>query len=296
MLLQRIVTAVVLLIVLLLVSVFLSPVYFRLFMAVASAVAMWEWLRLTVTRPGVAWLIAVVYLLVAGWAGIAGFHDAATGIVGAPASAPAWAGWVEPVAAIIAALGLLFWTAMAPLALQRADVQGASVSVTGSVAGIVVICASALGLSMLHQQYGAWFIFSFLGVIWCADTFAYFGGRHFGGPKLAPAISPGKTRSGALCGLVAAVIWMAVTLYIDGSFAAYLRLYFPAPAVLLVGAFLAVYSMVGDLYESLTKRRAGVKDSSNLLPGHGGVWDRFDSILSVTPVVLALWLVIRHFH
>ncbi|HBP30302.1 MAG: phosphatidate cytidylyltransferase [Advenella sp.] len=295
MLLQRIITAVVLLIVLLLVSVFLAPVYFRIFVAIASAIALWEWLRLTASANA-ARIIAIVYLIVAGWTAIAGFDDAAVTTAGVMPAGMPWAGGISPVAAGVATLGVLFWTIAVPLILNRADTQRTPVSVLSSLAGIIVVGGSALALAMLHLQHGVWFIFSFLGVIWCADTFAYFGGKHFGGARLAPAISPGKTRSGAICGLIAAVIWMLATMYIDGSFAGYVHQYFPAFLVLLVGAVLATYSMIGDLYESLIKRRAGIKDSSNLLPGHGGVWDRFDSILSVTPLVLALWMLIRHFH
>ncbi|ETF01935.1 phosphatidate cytidylyltransferase [Advenella kashmirensis W13003] len=290
MLLQRVITAVVLLIVLLMVSVFLSPVSFRVFVALASAIALWEWLRITATGS-FSRVIAGLYFVLAVWASIAGFH-------GAPASGSAapWSSWIDILAAVLAGVGLLFWTILVPVTLKRADTGSSPVSALGSAMGVIVIGASALGLSMMHQQYGAWFIFSFLGVIWCADTFAYFGGRHFAGPRLAPAISPGKTRSGAACGLLAAVLWMAITMYIDGSFAAFLGQSLPLPVVLLIGAILAIYSMIGDLYESLLKRRAGIKDSSQLLPGHGGVWDRFDSILAVTPVVLALWLLIRHYH
>jgi len=290
MLLQRVITAVVLLIVLLMVSVFLSPVSFRIFVALASAIALWEWLRIT-TAGNVSRVIAGIYFILAVWLGMMGFQDAQANV-----SAAVWSRWVEVFAAILAGVGLLFWTALVPITLRRADTGSSPVSTLDSIMGVIVIGASALGLSMMHQQYGAWFIFSFLGVIWCADTFAYFGGRYFAGPKLAPAISPGKTRSGAICGLLAAVVWMAVTFYIDGSFAAFLGQSLPLPLVLLIGAILAIYSMIGDLYESLLKRRAGVKDSSQLLPGHGGVWDRFDSILSVTPVVLALWLLVRHYH
>ncbi len=292
MLLQRIVTAVVLLIVLLLVSVFLPSVWFRLFMALASAVVLWEWFRLTTSGTSIARIAACVYFIVAAWVAIAGFEDTLT----PPEAHRLWSDWVVPLAAVLGIFGLLFWTLMAPLSLSHADTQRSPVSLISVSAGVVVTAASALGLAVLHQQYGAWFIFSFLGVIWCADTFAYFGGKRFGGPKLAPAISPGKTRSGAICGLVAAVAWMGLTFGINGSFAGWLGQYLPAVLVLLAGAVLAVYSMVGDLYESLIKRRADIKDSSKLLPGHGGVWDRFDSILAVTPVVLCLWLFIRHFY
>ena len=295
MLLQRIITAVVLLIVLLLVTVFLPPVSFRVFVAIASAIAMWEWLRLTASANA-GRLISIVYLIVAGWVAIAGFDDTALTGSGAATPVASWAGWIEPIAVAVAALGVLFWTVVVPFVLSRADTQRTPVSMLSSLAAIIVVGGSALALAMLHQQHGVWFVFSFLAVIWCADTFAYFGGKHFGGAKLAPAISPGKTRSGAICGLIAAVLWMLASMFIQGSFAAYVHQYFSVVLVLLVGAVLAIYSMIGDLFESLIKRRAGVKDSSNLLPGHGGFWDRFDSILSVTPLVLALWMLIRHYY
>jgi phosphatidate cytidylyltransferase len=133
---------------------------------------------------------------------------------------------------------------------------------------------------------GAWLVFYPLVVTWVCDTAAMFAGRTIGGPKLAPTVSPGKTRVGAVAGvfaglLVAPVFALAV---------------FPAvgvtasgAALVMIAAVLSVIGQVGDLAESLFKREAGVKDSSHLIPGHGGVLDRFDSLYFVVPAAAALY-------
>lgn len=121
-----------------------------------------------------------------------------------------------------------------------------------------------------------------LVVVWSSDVGAYLAGRLIGGPKLAPAISPGKTWSGAIGGLVCA---MAIGLLVT-RFAA------PGPVLhaLVVAALLSVASQLGDLLESACKRHFGVKDSSHLIPGHGGVFDRLDGVLAAAPVAVLLAL------
>lgn len=123
-----------------------------------------------------------------------------------------------------------------------------------------------------------------LAIVWSSDIGAYLAGRVLGGPKLAPAISPGKTWSGAVGGLVCA---MLVGLIIS-------RATMPGPLshALLVGATLSVASQLGDLLESGLKRHYGVKDSSHLIPGHGGVFDRLDGVLAAAPVALLLSLIL----
>jgi phosphatidate cytidylyltransferase len=153
-----------------------------------------------------------------------------------------------------------------------------------------VVYASALPAFLLlirHAQWpgrtwgGAVLVFFPLVVVWVCDTAAMFAGRTIGGPKLAPTISPGKTRVGAIAGLVGGVLVAPV-------FALWL---FPAAGVSLstvnavaIALVLAVVGQLGDLVESLFKREAGVKDSSTLIPGHGGVLDRFDALYAVVPV------------
>ncbi|WAP67303.1 phosphatidate cytidylyltransferase [Jiella pelagia] len=117
-------------------------------------------------------------------------------------------------------------------------------------------------------------------VVWSTDIFAYFAGRSIGGPKLMPSVSPKKTMSGAVGGLVAAIAF--------GALFAYAATGTVLPLVLLLAALLSVAGQAGDLYESWIKRRFGVKDSGRLIPGHGGLMDRIDALVVATAVA---WLV-----
>jgi phosphatidate cytidylyltransferase len=130
-----------------------------------------------------------------------------------------------------------------------------------------------------------WLLLSLLLVIWSADIGAYFCGRAWGRHRLAPLLSPGKTLEGVGGGLGAALL----TAFLLGS----LLWHFDRGALafwLALCAVAALFSVAGDLHESLQKRRAGVKDSGHLLPGHGGVFDRIDSLTAAAPVFLAGWL------
>src|SRR3546814_14108168 len=108
--------------------------------------------------------------------------------------------------------------------------------------------------------------------------------------KLAPRVSPGKTWEGAVGGVVAATLWVVVSSFWEGSFGFVLRQYWPWAGVLVISVALAALSIAGDILESLIKRRAGVKDYSGLLPGHGGVYEWIDALLLV--VHEALWVVV----
>ena len=133
---------------------------------------------------------------------------------------------------------------------------------------------------------GVTMVFFPLVVVWVCDSAAMFAGKAIGGPKLAPAISPGKTRSGGIAGLIGGILVAPV-------FAFWV---FPAVGItislsraLFIALVLAVVGQLGDLAESLFKREAGVKDSSNLIPGHGGVLDRFDALYVALPVAALLY-------
>lgn len=129
-----------------------------------------------------------------------------------------------------------------------------------------------------------------LVVTWASDIGAYFVGRTVGGRKLIPAVSPGKTVSGAVGGLVASMI--VALLYARHVLVPVAQLGFTPWGALLFGALVSLAAQVGDLFESLLKREGGVKDSSRILPGHGGILDRFDSLIFVLPVAYLLlgWL------
>ena len=137
------------------------------------------------------------------------------------------------------------------------------------------------------RDWGAvWLTLMPLAITWLCDSFAMWGGKLIGGPKLAPSVSPGKTRAGALAGLaggvVAALAFVPVFLAPAGR---------PVPLIqaAIIGFVLAVVAQIGDLAESLFKREARVKDSSHLIPGHGGVLDRLDSLYFVLPVAALLY-------
>jgi phosphatidate cytidylyltransferase len=128
-------------------------------------------------------------------------------------------------------------------------------------------------------------------VVWLADIGAYFAGKAFGRHKLAPAISPGKTWEGAIGGWLAVLIVAAVAFALhafEPTLYSALLEHLGAARTLVTLTILVVFSVIGDLFESMLKRQAGVKDSSGLLPGHGGVLDRIDALLPVLPLAMLL--------
>ncbi len=146
--------------------------------------------------------------------------------------------------------------------------------------GIVVLVPTWTALILLHKNgtAGIYLMLSLFAIVWGADTGAYFAGRRWGRRKLAPKISPGKTWEGVTGGLVVVVITMAIIASIMGYGWSNLL------SFVLLGIVTAMFSIIGDLLESLLKRRRGVKDSGRILPGHGGVLDRIDSLTAAAPV------------
>jgi phosphatidate cytidylyltransferase len=143
------------------------------------------------------------------------------------------------------------------------------------------IIAIRHGQHGLRSWAGTWLVFFPLVVIWICDTAAMFGGRAVGGPKLAPSVSPGKTRSGALFGVVGGLLVVPI---FDNAFFASTGPVIPWTVLAGIALVISIMGQVGDLAESLFKREAGVKDSSSLIPGHGGVLDRVDSLYFALPL------------
>jgi phosphatidate cytidylyltransferase len=272
---QRVITAVVLLA--LLVPALFATVswpFSALTLAFIGA-AGWEWGRLNQAAPTLS---------------------VAMGLTLAAACALAFvAGWSGEPPALVWQLAALIWAVGAALAL-RAGPAGWP-KLPRAARWWLGLCALwAAWLAMSHaRSIGVNFILSIFCVVWAADICAYFVGRAFGRRKLAPTISPGKSWEGVYGGVlgvfVLALAWSLVEAHIQpdsASLFSQLHQRFGRVGQLLALAFLAGTSVVGDLMESLVKRAAGAKDSSRLLPGHGGVLDRVDALLPVFPVALAL--------
>jgi phosphatidate cytidylyltransferase len=160
----------------------------------------------------------------------------------------------------------------------------------------IVGCFVAIVALFMHSPL---YLLSVMALVWIADIGAYFSGKAFGKRKLAPSISPGKSWEGAIGGGIAVLVIAAITIFaapsapwLQDTFAVQLQLRRGWPMALLVLLVLVAASIVGDLFESQLKRRAGIKDSSNLLPGHGGVLDRIDALIPVLPfaALVGSWL------
>ena len=267
----RFATALVLLPLVLGAVFFLPTGGFALAAAVVVALAAWEWTRLI----GIASLrdrrLHVFALLVL----MAGSALLLADAVGA---------------AVILTLGALAWVVLAFWLLRFERGLTADTAVTGATAGAVgllLFVPAWFALVWLHARPdGAWMLLTVFVLTWAADVGAYFAGRAFGRRRLAPRTSPGKTLEGAAGGLI-------LTLAAAGLLAAYFPVALPGGATLVMLALLTfVASVLGDLVESMIKRRCGVKDSGALLPGHGGILDRIDSLTATAPVFATglLWL------
>jgi len=149
--------------------------------------------------------------------------------------------------------------------------------------GILVLVPTWVALVSLksHSEFGGLLVMTVFLLIWAADTGAYFAGRKFGKNKLAPSVSPGKSWEGVAGGLLLVALVVAVLV---GQLDLSENILMPAWVFFAIALFTVAVSILGDLAESMFKRRVGVKDSGKLLPGHGGVLDRIDSVTAATPI------------
>ena len=278
MLKQRIITAVVLLAILLPALFYPSPVPFAAVTLVLIAAGAWEWGRLNGYGQKGALFMAFDCLALC---------------------AVSWkVGLVERPLPLLWSIGGAAWV-LGGAWLLRGGVAGwpKVPKTVRVVAGLLALWLAWLAVAQA-RFIGVNFLLSVLVLIWVADVFAYFAGRTFGlkftKGKLAPAISPGKSWEGVWGGMlgvvVLAVCWVAADTWLAAKVPSfYTRLASQGWWLLLIGVvFLAAMSVVGDLVESLIKRSAGAKDSSNLLPGHGGVLDRVDALLPTLPLAMML--------
>jgi phosphatidate cytidylyltransferase len=266
---KRILTALALVPLVLAALFLLPPRGFGIAILAVTLIAAHEWSRLAAFSTGVQWLF-FGSILVSG-----------VGLLVLPAFGFA-RGWPGAIVLSVCGVSALFWLLVAPSWIKhRWPTTGKWVMV---ITGWIVLLGAWMALVEL-QSRSPWLVLAAMTIVWIADTAAYFSGRTFGRRKLAPQISPGKTWEGVYGGLAAVAIYALCLLPFarDAGFA-------PAIGTLVVvlwlgfSSLLAGLSVIGDLFESLQKRNAGVKDSGNLLPGHGGVLDRIDALVAAMPI------------
>lgn len=283
MLKQRIITALVLLLVLLPALFYHSAVPFSVLILVLITAGAWEWGRLNgygqvpSLLSGLACVLACVVL----W----------------------WLGLPTQSLVLLWVLAGAIWVLVGAWVLRRGvPAWSGFPRLIRLLAGLLALCLAWLAV-VQARVIGINFLLSILVLVWVADIFAYFAGRALGGrfsrSKLAPSISPGKSWEGVWGGMVGVLILAFVWRWADAawqvavpswySYVGIRSAWLLLPAVL----FMAMMSVLGDLFESLVKRSAGVKDSSGLLPGHGGVLDRVDALLPTLPLAMMIYSVLK---
>ena len=236
--------------------------------AVLFLAGLWEWFRLAEiddTLHRTVLLVANLALMVA--------------IVWASRSATGYSFVLFQVATVIG----VGWWLLAMLWLKHFDFASdhdTHARMFKLAAGTLAVVPAWAALALIHgsQQNGHRWLLIALLVIWAADSGAYFAGRKFGKHKLSPRISPNKTIEGLVGGMVASLVVALAAAPFAGATVAQL------PFVAIVVVVTVLFSVVGDLFESLLKRHVGAKDSGDLIPGHGGILDRIDSVLAALPV------------
>lgn len=279
MLKQRVVTAVVLLLILLPALFYRDPAPFCLIALLLIAAGAWEWGRLNGYGQGVS---------------------LATAVLCVTASAMAW--WFGLLDIRLPALWLFAggaWVLLGAWSLRGGVVAWSALPrVVRWMAGLFALLVAWLAVAQA-RVIGINFLLSVLVLVWVADIGAYFAGRAFGGrvcrQKLAPSISPGKSWEGVWGGMLGVMVLALVWQWFDKAWSVAIPSLFSVVSqggywlLLIAVVFMAAMSVVGDLFESLVKRSAGAKDSSGLLPGHGGVLDRIDALLPTLPLAMMLY-------
>ncbi|MBN9123861.1 MAG: phosphatidate cytidylyltransferase [Nitrosospira sp. 56-18] len=259
----RILTAVVMLLLFLAALFYLSPIFWMALLLALTVAGAWEWRRLGGFSAAHSAIYLILTAILAGellfWLDRSILADPYTLSFS----------WLYAVSAV-------FWIFYVPLFLKaRHPIRNPLLM---ALAGWIVLLPTCLALFQLRAIDPA-LLLGFMAAIWISDTSAYFTGRSLGKHKLAPQISPGKTWEGAAGALAAVAIYA-----LSWSWAA--EEWFLARWLLPLLLVLAALGIVGDLFESLLKRHAGVKDSGNILPGHGGILDRIDALTSTLPLAI----------
>lgn len=265
MLIQRIITALALLPLMLGMLFYAPDALWAAFSGLIALVALWEYARMSgLDKRQVNHFL--VFSLIFGIVAYSG-------------------GWQLPD--LVWYLVLAFWLVVMPLWLKKKwTLKGGWQAYAAGWMLMLPFWYALVGLRQSEES--AVSLLAVMGLVWVADIFAYFTGKAFGKHKMAPAISPGKSWEGAVGGAVCVALYMTWVWYAD-----WLDINTGWLNTVLIGLVLTVVSVCGDLLESWLKRAAGIKDSSNLLPGHGGVFDRVDSLIAVLSVYAAMTAVLH---
>ncbi len=252
------------------------------------------WGVLTLSTRSMAIALSLVYLVAAWeWARLAGLRRAWSRLVYAVAlMALFWGCWqllgMRSIVHGILYAALAWWlVALVWVARYGGGAGGRdNARPLRTLAGIPVLVPAWVALVALHQQYGPPWVVFIIVLMWVADSGAYFAGRCWGRTKLAPRVSPGKTREGVFGALGLVLPYTLVAGTVLDVKASHLA------GLVTLGLLLVPVSVLGDLFESMIKRLAGLKDSGSILPGHGGVLDRLDSLTATAPLFLLglLWM------
>lgn len=270
MLKARIITAIFLAIGFLAAVFFLPTGLFSILMGVTVLAAAYEWSAFASMKTVFARVMLTLGLAVCMWL----FHIN-----------PLFAGAVEWVLYAAAIWWMLVFFAVMMRSKPIVEVTGFSPPVM--LFAFVVLIPAWIAIVMLHAypDRGPFLLLYAFSIVWIADIAAFFAGRRFGKVKLAPLVSPGKTREGMLGALGCLLAYSALMAYLFDYTGRSMMLF------ISISMIAGLLSVGGDLFESLMKRRVGLKDSGNILPGHGGLMDRLDSVTAALPVFLAgmLW-------
>lgn len=270
----RVMTAVVIAVIFLSALFFLSPYAFSLGMAAIVVYASWEWSELSGFSHAVSkWLYTfLVMSLLMSTGYLLGFSST---------------GALHPDVGQLLMTWLAPWWAVALLWVQgypSSAVLWGSRWARGFIGLLVLVPAWLAAVILIYSVHGAWLFFVVVLIVTFADIGAYFSGRQFGKHKLAPSVSPKKTWEGLLGGVAANILLViALGLFLNLDANNWLMLF-----VVVIITVLA--SVLGDLLESMIKRHRGVKDSGNILPGHGGALDRLDSLTAALPIFTLVYL------